>query len=124
MRGITLIEVMIVVVIIAILASIAYPSYTQYIMQSRRSDAMTVLLEMQSRQESWRINNPAYASLADLGTLPANNFYTFAVTSNTATAYTLTATAVAGTTQARDTGCTTLSLDQQGQRLPAECWRK
>ncbi len=44
-RGFTLIEVMIVVVIIGVLVSIAYPSYQRHMIQTRRSDAQSALLQ-------------------------------------------------------------------------------
>ena len=49
-RGFTLLELMVVVAVIAILASIAYPSYQNFVMQSRRSDAIEGLLSAQLRQ--------------------------------------------------------------------------
>lgn len=61
-RGITLIELMIVVVIIGILAGIAYPSYRNYTVQSRRSDAQTILLRVATLQEKFFADCSTYAS--------------------------------------------------------------
>lgn len=64
-RGITLIELMIVVVIIGILASIAYPGYRNYVQESRRSDAQTLLLRAAALQEKFYADCRTYASALD-----------------------------------------------------------
>ncbi len=67
-RGFTLIELMIAVVIIAILASIALPGYQQFIMEGRRSEGQTALLDIAARQEQFFMENHRYtANIADLG---------------------------------------------------------
>lgn len=60
-KGITLIELMIVVVIIGVLAGIAYPSYRNYLVQSRRSDAQTILLRVAALQEKFYADCSTYA---------------------------------------------------------------
>lgn len=121
--GFTLVELMIVVAVLGILAAIAYPAYQRYIIEARRADAIANLMDLQAQQERWRINNTTYAPLASL-TTPQSDFYTFRVTDNTATTYTLTATAINGTSQASDTGCTALTLTAANARGPAGCWKR
>ena len=139
-NGFTLIEVMIVVVIVAILASIAYPSYMSQIRKSRRSDAVQALLQVQQAQERWRANNATYsAALANtaaasalpnglgVSTTTSGGYYTLAVSSNSATGYAATATAVSGTSQASDTNCTTLTVTVTNGSVantPTACWLK
>ena len=127
-RGFTLIELMIVLAIVAILAAIAYPSYLDSIRQARRADAMDGLLSLQNQEEKWRANNLTFNDFADA--ISADTYYTLAVTdgTNTATGYTLTATAVGGTSQAADAGCTVMTLTVNaatpgGVKTPAICWR-
>lgn len=68
MRGITLLELMIVVVIIGILAAIAYPSYRQHVQRAKRTEAMSALLRIATEQERYYLNTNEYAvKLADLG---------------------------------------------------------
>ena len=123
-KGFSLIELMIVVAIITILATIAYPSYQGYILISRRTDAQSIMQDIQLLQEKYRVNNPAYGALADLGTVPLSEYYTLAISGTSATAYSITATAKSGTSQANDTACLSMSIDQASNRTPADCWKK
>lgn len=120
--GMTLIELMIVVVIIGIIAGIAYPNFVDYVREARRADAMGQLLTLQMAQEEYRLKNTSYADIATLGITLSSDYYTFSVSNIGAETYTLTATATGG--QANDTGCTTLTLNQNDQKAPAECWER
>ena len=122
-RGFTLIELMIVVAVIGILATIAYPSYQDYIRKARRIDAQGVMLDIQLQQEKYRVNHVSYGSLTDLGSF-LSDYYTFAISGNTASAYTITATAKSGTSQASDTGCTSMTVNQASAKTPDSCWKK
>lgn len=118
-KGMTLIELMVTVAIIGIIASIALPSFQDQIVKSRRGDGKTQLLQLQMQQESFRLENNAYATTAQL-TLPANDYYTFTASNISASTFTLTATAKSS--QTSDTDCTPLTLDQSMNKTPAACW--
>lgn len=122
--GFTLIELMIVVAIIGILGAIALPSYQTYIRAARRTDAESLMLDLQQREEKWRVNNASYGALSDLAGAPTSDYYTFTITNTSATTYTITATAKSGTSQASDTGCTALTINETGTKAPASCWKK
>jgi prepilin-type N-terminal cleavage/methylation domain-containing protein len=63
-RGFTLIEVMIAVAIVGILAAIAIPQYQQYILRTKRTEALTMLGTIKIAQETHRAVHDCYAPVA------------------------------------------------------------
>ena len=61
-RGVTLIELMVVVVIIGILAALGYPLYTDQVRKSRRAEAKSALQEAMTREERHYTTDNTYAS--------------------------------------------------------------
>jgi type IV pilus assembly protein PilE len=149
--GFTLIELMTTILIATILIVIAVPSYTNQMRQSRRTDARTALLDLAQREERYLSTNNAYTGSAgylgyatSAGTpfpqTVSNNDYTLNVCLSATTtppaapctasagagvtglAYTITATAV--NSQAKDTTCATLSVDNTGNQTAtnSNCW--
>jgi type IV pilus assembly protein PilE len=148
-RGITLIELMIVVVVVGILAAIAVPSYRNYTMRAQRSDATAALLRVAAAQEKFYLQNNTYttdvtAAGLNLSTAaPLNSergWYSIAIGAHPDPAigadltrgFQATATAVAGGAQIQDTDCRTFTVDHAGRRTGARsggadntaaCWR-
>ncbi|WP_289027952.1 type IV pilin protein [uncultured Paraglaciecola sp.] len=118
-KGMTLLELMFVVVIIGVMAIFAYPSFNNQILISRRGDGVTQLLQLKIQQEAFRLENISYASTTELS-LPVSEYYKFSVSNESATAYTLTATAING--QVEDTQCINISIDQSMLKTPKECF--
>jgi type IV pilus assembly protein PilE len=146
-RGFTLIELMIAVVIVSVLAAIALPSFFGQMRKSRRAEAVAVTSQIQQAQERFRANCPCYAhsvsnaaSAACPSTCPGTGSdpglgiaagggarYTYGLSSVTATGYVLAASAVVGTSQASDTGCTTLTVtvtSGTASQTPTQCWSR
>lgn len=145
--GFTLIELMVAVAIVGILATIAATSYQSQVMKSRRTDARTALLDLAGREEKLFSTTNAYSAdpsvlgYSNSSTLPFGvgssgvNYYNVNILSpDTLTqggapnTYLITATPIATTSQAADTTCGSLSVNQLGQQTAsplanaATCW--
>jgi len=113
--GFSLLELMIALAIVALLTAIAYPSYLRHITSSSRAAAQTEVGELSGMQERIYLNANAYTTsltadydgtatggLGKTSGTTDDGKYTLAFTVSTAQSYTITATPVAGTTQAGD----------------------
>lgn len=135
--GFTLIELMMVVVIVGILMSVALPAYQGSLQKSRRSDAMSALLDASNRQQQFMLDQGRYTTdMVELGyaaspRISEEGFYSVSAASCDGGAigncFELTATPLAGSPQVRDTRCTSFILDSFGTRsatgsTPSECW--
>jgi type IV pilus assembly protein PilE len=141
-RGVTLIELMIVVVVIAILASIAIPSYRRYLIRAQRSEAKIALLQLQTAQEKFYLQNNAYTDKVTVSStaptpglgltgLTETSKYDIVVTTLGAggQSYTATASPHAGGGQADDAECANFTINERGTRgnsgpkPPEFCWK-
>ena len=130
MRGVTLMELMIVVVIIGILTAIAYPSYRQYVAKAKRNEAKSCLLQIATMQERFYLQNSTYtADMTALGFPVGANFltdstsYVCNVTAASPAAFAATATYQKGDAEAGK--CATFSIDGVGSKTSTpfdDCW--
>lgn len=116
-QGMTLTEIMIVVVIMGILATVAIPNYQKQVRASHRKDTQAEMYAEAAKQERTLSLTAAYEAKT-FGS--GNGRYNVVVTSALNNEFTITATALGD--QTKDTGCTTLVLDQLGNQTPRNCW--
>jgi len=118
MRGITLLELMIVVTIVGILAALAFPSYRAQVIRTHRADGMAALMQVAQQLERCYTRFSAYNHancVAPNVTIPftsSDGHYIVTATARTASAFTLDATPQGG--QADDTECAVLRLKSDG----------
>ena len=127
--GFTLIELMIVVVIATILVSIALPMYLGQIRESRRTEARNYLVELAAREERYFATQNVYTSTAsNLGYSSwgsvGSGYYSISAPSvpdpsaptGAPPSYSLTAQAVSGKGQDKDTTCKSFTIESNGTR--------
>ncbi|RTL32982.1 MAG: prepilin-type N-terminal cleavage/methylation domain-containing protein [Burkholderiales bacterium] len=91
--GFTLIEVMVTVAIVAILAAVALPQYRDYATRGRIPDATSGLAAKQVQLEQYFQDNRTYVNApACASDSTSSQYFTFACSSSSATAYVLAAT--------------------------------
>ncbi len=132
MRGVTLLELMIVLVIISILAAIAYPNYREYIIRAKRTEAKAALLQIATQQERFYLQNNSFTQdLLVLGFATTPNFttdsesYVINVGAADASDFTATATFQLGGDEAGK--CLTFQIDGRGAKTSApdtDCWTR
>ena len=131
-RGLTLIEIMVVVALVGILASIALTSYQSQTRKTRRYAAQSCLMEQAQYMERYytTANNPMSYTGAVLpeATCKTNlaSYYNFSLTS---TAQAFSVQAVTSGSQTGDTDCLTLELNSAAQQSSSSatasttgCW--
>jgi type IV pilus assembly protein PilE len=143
MRGVTLIELMIVVAVVAALMLIAIPSYRSYVLRANRAEGRAALLSLGAAQEKFYLQCNTYSTTIStdatdcagpnlqFNTTSERGYYTVAVTAADTNAWTATATAVAGQPQIDDTKCRVFQLTSAGVKTStnaggatttSECW--
>ncbi len=120
--GFSLVELMAVVVIVGVLTLVALPAYQSFTVKANRAEAKAHLMNAAQREQLYFNDSRTYATKSELNVtepdrVTKNYVVTFSVTTTTPPpAFTITATPIAGTTQARDG---VLSIDNTGAKLHA-----
>lgn len=132
MRGVTLMELMIVVVILSFLVAIAYPNYREFAARAKRNEAKAALLLIAQNQERVYLNLNAYTDdMTQLGFPVTDDFltetesYIIDVFDSTATNFTATATYQLDDAEAGK--CRVFEIDARGVRRSEpddDCWTR
>lgn len=131
MRGVTLMELLLVVVIIGILATIAYPNYREFAARAKRTEARAALLKIATNQERFYLQNNTFTS--DLTVLGFNTdpyttdseSYLVRITSADASNFTAEADYIPGDNEASK--CNIFRIDARGQKSSepdGDCWQR
>ncbi len=128
MRGVTLVELMIVVAIVGILAGVAYPAYQEYGRRAKRAEARAHLLDAAARMERLYSDTNQYTNnlaTANIAPTSENNHYTISVTVGANNqSFTLTATP-SGFTDTKCGNLTYTNTGAQGQSGSGDdCWNR
>ena len=129
MRGVTLLELMVVVVILGILTAIAYPSYRQFIERAKRTEARALLLRIAVDQERFYLQNNTFGTMTQLQydepQITDSEAYSVTITTNTASNFSATATYQLGGEEADK--CLTFTIDGRGTKTSGpytDCWTR
>lgn len=130
-RGVTLLELMIVVVIIGILAAVAYPNYREFAARAKRNEAKSMLLEVAAAQERFYLQNSRYGSLGELGFddpyVSDTESYNVAVGPNPNFAVNFSAVAIYQNPDDEAGKCLIFSIDGRGSKASSpytDCWTR
>lgn len=132
MRGVTLVELMIVIVIISILAAVSYPSYREFAARAKRSEAKAALLQIATNQERTYLQNNTFTQdLQALGFSSTPIFTTasgsYDITIPNADAANFTATATYKLGGAESAKCNVFTVDGAGVKTSGpdpDCWTR
>lgn len=130
MRGVTLVELMVVVVVLGILAIIAYPGYQEFVARAKRTEAKAALLQIANKQEAYYLSNSTYTTdMTKLGFrwsaahVTDSGAYSVTVTAAGPNDYTVVATYLLGGKEA--TKCLTFNINAALMTTSAPsptCW--
>jgi type IV pilus assembly protein PilE len=131
MRGITLMELLLVVVIIGILATLAYPNYREFAARAKRTEARAALLKIATNQERFYLTNNTFTTdLTRLGFssdpyTTDSDTYSVSVTSADASNFIAEADYLPSDSEAGK--CDKFTIDGRGQKGSSpdgDCWTR
>jgi type IV pilus assembly protein PilE len=135
-RGVTLLEILVVVLVAGVIAALALPAYRQHMVRVNRSEATTTLYEIAAAEERHFLRHGTYVAditsppPGGLGLAPATRRYAFGVAVATdGQTFIASATPTREGGQNSDGECLVFSLDHRGRRAisgsreTSFCWR-
>ena len=135
-RGVTLLEILVVTLVVGIIAALAVPAYRQHLVRVNRTEATATLYEIAAAEERHFIRHGRYtrgitaAPPAGLGLAPTNTRYSFDVAvAEDGQTFIASAAPTREGGQDGDGECLVFSLDHRGRRAVSGsretsfCWR-
>ena len=132
MRGVTLLELMIVVIVVALLVGIGVPNYLEFSTRAKRAEARAALLQIATNQEREYLQNNQYTTdMSRLGfddagcNTSGSGAYTICVDAADANTFTATATWILGGDEVGE--CGSFQIDGRGVKSSApatDCWTR
>jgi len=135
-RGFTLFELLVTLVLVGIIAALALPAYRHHVVRVNRSQAMTLLLQLQGAEESHYLRHDAYTATLEgappvglgIPATSATSKYSVSVAlASDGQSYVATASPIGS--QSQDLECMAFSIDARGRRAVTgtadvqRCWR-
>ena len=132
MRGVTLLELMMVVVVLSLLVAIAYPNYREFAARAKRNEAKAALLQIAQNQERVYLNANEYTEdMRQLGFNVEEDFITesesYLIQVFDADASNFTATATYRHDDSEADKCRIFRIDARGERTSDpedDCWTR
>lgn len=132
MRGITLLELMIVVVIIGFMAVLAYPNYRAFVERAKRNEAKAALLRIATNQERFYLQNNVFTcDMTQLGFPVAGGWFSdsraYTVDVTACDASNFSAQAAYNLAGVEGGKCGLFQIDGRGTRLSnpdPDCWTR
>jgi type IV pilus assembly protein PilE len=137
-RGVTLLEILVVVLVVGILAALAVPAYRQHLVRVHRTEAITLLYDIAAAEERFYLKHGRYVGDVSaappvglgLGSAADARHYGFSVAmAGDGQTFIATAAPRPGGGQEFDGDCLAFSLDHRGRRAVSGsrdssfCWR-
>lgn len=135
-RGVTLLEILVVVLVVGVIAALALPAYRQHLVRVNRAEATTTLYEIAAAEERHFLRHGRYiadittAPPAGLGLVTTSRGYSFDVAmAEDGQTFIASATPTRAGGQDGDGECLVFSLDHRGRRAVSGsretsfCWR-
>ena len=132
LRGLTLVELLIVPVIVGIMGSLAYPQYLEFTARAKRTEARAALLQVATNQERFYLSNSTFTNdLTNLGFGAASDVKTnsgaYIVNVTAADATNFTAVATYQNPDSEKDKCLTFTITGDGTQTSApdtNCWTR
>jgi len=126
-RGLTLIELMVVMAMLGIMLAVAVPSFGGYMIKAKRQDATTLLYETVQRLERCFTLEGVYNGACSIKSISEEGYYTLTAV-RSEQSYILSAVPVSGKSQSGDSDCATLSITSTGEKdatgpMGKTCWQ-